>query len=263
MSKSPLTSLAGRERGPETVAQRAALASFGRAAPVYLDHARVQTELAGWLAEWLPAQRTGRALEIGAGPGVFTRKLLPWAGPLLATDLAPAMCAAGKSAVPEADWRVMAAEAPAGGPWDWIFCSSMLQWVAEPAAVFAAWHDALAPRGRVLAGLFVAESLPELQSVLDGCPPPLVWRSPAAWRAALADGGLRLVRDGAERRVFRHASALAFFRALHGIGAAPQPHLSPGRLRRLLREYTDRHGAAGGVPATWTFYRFEAERMPE
>ncbi|HXA14401.1 MAG TPA: methyltransferase domain-containing protein, partial [Opitutaceae bacterium] len=101
-------------------------ASFDKAAPNYCEHARVQAALADWLAGWLPAERDGRALEIGAGPGVFTRRLLPWAGELTATDISPAMCAAGRAALPQVEWRVMAAEEPERGPWDWIFCSSML-----------------------------------------------------------------------------------------------------------------------------------------
>lgn len=243
----------------ETVPIPALASSFGRAAQNYHAHAQVQTAMADWLAEWLPAPREGRALEIGAGPGVFTRRLLPWRGLLLATDISPAMCAAGRAALPQANWQTLAADAPTDGPWDWIFCSSMLQWVAEPEEIFAAWRQVLAEDGRVLAGLFVADTLPEWRE-LSGQPDPLVWRSAEEWRESLARGGLAVVQDAVERRVFRHASALALLRSLHGTGASPERLLSPGRLRRLLREYDSRHGSAEGVGATWTFYRFEARR---
>jgi hypothetical protein len=68
------------------------------------------------------------------------------------------------------------------------------------------------------------------------------------------------VRDEAQERVFRHASARAFLRSLHRVGAAPVRRLSAARLRRLLNEYEARHGPPGRVASTWTFYRFEAER---
>ncbi len=233
------------------------IASFGRRAPTYLAHAGVQEELAGWLAEWLPRERKGRALEIGAGPGVLTRRLLPWKGTLLATDAARAMCVAGRAALPGATWRTMAAERPAEGPWDWIFSSSMLQWVEDPAAVLAAWRKRLGPRGRVLAGFFVSGSLEEWSALAGAA--PLRWRTPAEWRAFLKAAGLRLLRDQTERRVAFHPSAAALLRTLHGTGAAPIRRLPPAELRRVLREYERRHRTARGVPASWEFYRFEAD----
>ncbi len=233
-------------------------ASFGRAAANYQEHARVQAALADWLAEWLPAGREGRALEIGAGPGIFTRRLLPWTGALTATDISPAMCAAGQAALPQLAWRVMAAEAPDPGPWDWIFCSSMLQWAGDPEKIFTAWRERLAPGGRLLAGLFIEGSLPEWRAVRGG-KGPVTWRTAEAWRASLVRAGLRLMRNETRSHVFEYPSALAFLRSLHGVGAAPQSHLPPGRLRRLLRDYQERFAVSGGVKATWMFYRVEAE----
>jgi malonyl-CoA O-methyltransferase len=235
-------------------------ASFGRAAPNYHQHARVQAALADWLAEWLPAKRDGRALEIGAGPGVFTRKLLPWSGALTATDISPAMCAAGRTALPQVDWRVMSAEAPEEGPWDWIFCSSMLQWAADPEKVFAGWRDRLAPGGRLLAGLFAGGSLPEWRAVA-GEDSPLAWRTAEEWCACLGRTGLRVVRSEVQPRVFAFPSAREFLRSVHGVGGAPQRRLPPGRLRRLLGDYEARFQAPDGVPATWIFCRIEAVHL--
>lgn len=233
--------------------------SFNRAARTYLVHAQVQQAMADWLANWVPVRRNGCALEIGGGPGLFTERLLPWKGRLLATDISPEMCAMGQTALPQVEWQIMAAEAPAAGPWDWIFCSSMLQWAAQPEEILAAWRERLATDGRVLAGLFVSETLPELRELM-GQPRGLIWRTAEAWRQCLARSGLRILRDDSERRVFRHASALALLRSLHGTGATPERRFSPGRLRGLLREYESRHRSTAGVRSTWTFYRFEAVR---
>jgi malonyl-CoA O-methyltransferase len=234
-------------------------ASFGRAAPNYREHARVQVALADWLADWLPAKRDGRALEIGAGPGVFTRKLLPWSGALTATDISPAMCAAGRMDLPQVDWRVMSAEAPAPGTWDWVFCSSMLQWVVDPEKVFAGWRERLVPGGRLLAGLFVEGSLPEWRAVANE-DSPLAWRPPEEWCACLGRAGLRVVRSEVQPRVFEFPSARAFLRSVHGVGGAPQRRLPLGRLRQRLRDYEARFHAPAGVPATWMFCRIEAVR---
>lgn len=232
--------------------------SFGRAAARYHEHAHVQRAMAAWLAAWLPDERTGRALELGAGPGVFTAHLVPWAGTLVPTDRSPAMVAAGRSAFSSLPWRPMAAEEVAGGPWDWIFSSSMLQWSTAPVNVLAGWRRSLAPGGRVLAGLFIEETLPELRAVI-GADGPVPWRSADEWRGAIAAAGLRLVRDATERRVFTYPSAAALWRSLHGVGAAPERRAGPGQLREWLRAYDARHGMPnGGVAATWTFYRFEA-----
>ncbi|MEI6860890.1 MAG: methyltransferase domain-containing protein [Verrucomicrobiota bacterium] len=236
-------------------------ASFSKAARNYHRHAQVQTALAGWLAEWVPAERTGRALEVGAGPGVFTAHLAGWPGGVTATDLSPVMCVVGREAVPQADWRVMAAERPLQGPWDGIFSSSMLQWAPEPASIFAAWRAQLAPGGRVLAALFAAGSLPEWRTVAgeDG---PVQWRTADEWRAALVGGGLSVVRDTVKLRDFAHPTARDFLRSLHGVGAAPVRRLAPGTLRNLLHRYEERFAApGGGVRATWMFYRFEAVGM--
>jgi malonyl-CoA O-methyltransferase len=242
-----------------TFCSDALAASFGRAAPNYREHARVQAELADWLAEWLPAKRDGRSLEIGAGPGIFTRKLLPWAGALTATDISPAMCAAGRAALPQVEWRVMSAEAPGPGPWDWIFCSSMLQWVTDPENVFAGWRGRLAPGGRLLAGLFVEGSLPEWRAVA-GEDSPLAWRTAEEWCACLRRAGLQVVRSEVQPRIFEFPSAQAFLRSVHGVGGAPQRRLPLGRLRRLLRDYEARFHVPAGVPATWIFCRVEASR---
>lgn len=233
--------------------------SFERAARGYTGHALVQEAMAGWLAEWVPAERSGRALELGAGPGVFTRKLLPWAGRLVATDLSAAMCAQGRAALPGAEWRVMRAETPEGTGHDWIFTSSMLQWVENPRAVFAAWRRALRPGGRVVAGLFAEGSLPELRELTRGWT-PLTWRQPEEWRESLESGGLRPVRAETRTREFHHATARHLLRSLHGVGAAPFHRFTPGKLRRIMREYDARHGGERGVRSTWVFHRFECER---
>ena len=230
---------------------------FGRAAPRYAQYATVQADMAEWLAEWLPEERTGRALELGAGTGMFTRKLLPWHGTLTATDASPAMCEVAQAELPAVEWRVLNAETPGAAEADWIFTSSMLQWVENPRAVFAAWKRAMRPSGRMVAGLFAEGSLPELRELTRGWS-PLTWRTPGEWSELLTDAGLELVRSEEVYRVFYHPTAREFLRSLHGVGATPYHQFTPGKLRQILRDYDTRHRGPQGVRSTWVFYRIEA-----
>ena len=232
--------------------------SFGRAAERYHEHASVQRDMADWLAEWLPERREGSVLEIGAGPGTFTRRLFPWAGEVTATDCAEAMCAAGREAWPGARWAVMRAEAPLAGPWDWVVSSSALQWLDDPQAAFTALRGTMRGGGRALISLFTADTLVEWRS-LAGERAPIRWRGAAEWRAALEAAGFRVVREEASARAYRYASARALLRSLHGVGAAPARGCAPARLRGLLAEYDREFACASrGVGATWGFYRCEA-----
>ncbi len=227
--------------------------SFGRAAATYDDFAPVQTAMADWLADWLPAERDGAALEVGAGTGLFTARAQPWRGGYVASDASVGMVARGRERRPEVDWRHLRAEHIGDGAWAWIFSSSMLQWADDPVAVLRGWRAALAPGGRVLAGFYVADTLPELRDLLAGAG-PLAWRTPWAWRDAFRAAGLRLVRDDVARRTFTYGSARDLLRSLHGVGAAPHRLVAPARLLGWLRE----RGEAP-MQATWTFYRGEAE----
>lgn len=227
--------------------------SFGRAAEGYDAHAPVQTAMAEWLAEWLPERRVGAALELGAGTGLFTRLAMSSAATYVASDASAEMVARGRARLPGAEWRVARAERAPAGPWDRVFSSSMLQWVDDPAAVLRRWREVLAPGGRVLAGFYVADTLPELRGLL-GDAAPLRWRGSEEWRAAFAAAGLRILRSDTEERVFGYADARELLRSLHGVGAAPARLLEPSRLLGWLRE---RRGAP--MDATWTFFRCEAE----
>ena len=236
---------------------RAIRRSFSKAAVGYRGHARVQEAMAGWLAEWLPPKIEGPSLEIGAGPGIFTRYLQLHSDALTATDLSEEMCEAGRQAVPEATWRVMDASSPEAGPWRWIFSSSVLQWLEDPQSVFETWRKVMMPGGRILAGLYAAGSLPELGSLLGKS--QLVWRTSGEWRRVIERAGFRLLRAEEAERRFISESARGFLRELHGVGAAPERLLSPPELRRLLDGYDERYGSSGGVRATWRFLRLDAQ----
>lgn len=230
--------------------------SFNRAARHYDSYAFVQQDLAAWLAEWLPEDRRGRAIEVGAGTGIFTRKLLPWQGSLLATDASASMVAHGKSAVREALWEVADANRLPNLPADWIFSSSFLQWAEDPVETFAHWRSRLATQGRILAGFFISPTLPELREA-SGRPGPLDWRDSARWIAAIEKAGLSALRVETLERVYHFQSSLYLFRLLHRVGAAPIRQFTGGELRRIVRRYDEAFAEEEGVRSTWTFLRVE------
>ncbi|SEO47298.1 class I SAM-dependent methyltransferase [Trujillonella endophytica] len=107
-------------------------------------------ELAGRAAALRPA----RVLEVAAGTGIGTRRLraaLPDAA-ILATDLNPAMVAAGAERVPDVEWR--AADAldlgVPDGSVDLVACSFGVMFVPDKPGAFAEVARVLAPGGTLL-----------------------------------------------------------------------------------------------------------------
>lgn len=234
-----------------------ALPEFERRAGGYDRHARVQADAAAWLSEWLPGQIDGPALELGAGTGLFTRHLAPRAAQLVATDIAPSMVAAGRLAVPTADWHLAEADAPPDGPWRWILSCSLAQWLEDPLAVLRRWRESAAPDATLLAGWFTAGTMDEFFRL---CPQaaPFPWRGTHEWLALLDAAGWTVVRH--EERTFfrRHADARSMLREVHNVGAVVPRRLGPGALRRALREHGARHGGSRGLLTPFVFLRVEA-----
>jgi malonyl-CoA O-methyltransferase len=238
----------------------AVMPDFDRRAPHYDEHASVQRGAAAWLAEWLPEEMDGPALEIGAGTGLFTRHVVARAPRLVATDIAPRMVSAGIDALPSANWAVAdAADPPGDECYRWVLSCSTIQWLRDPGHAFAQWRRVSAPGARLLAGLFIRGTLAEFLSV---CPEasPFVWREADEWLALLADRGWRPLRH--EERTFmrRHRDATAMLREFHNVGAVVPRRIGPGRLRRALRECDRIHGTGDGVESTFVFLRLEAVR---
>lgn len=234
---------------------------FDRRAETYEAHASVQREVAAWLAEWLPAQADGPALELGAGTGIFTRYLARVADKLVATDIAPRMVAEGSAGLPSVQWVVADAAAPPCGAdhYRWIFTCSLAQWLPDPARALRAWHDAAAPGARLLAGCFVRGTLEEFQT---SCPEaaPFAWRGVAGWLQLLDAAGWTVRRHEVRTFPMRHANAASMLRGIHNIGAIVPRRFGTGRLRRALREHDRQHCGPNGLVTPFVFLRLEAER---
>jgi malonyl-CoA O-methyltransferase len=221
---------------------------FGRAASTYETATPIQREVADRLADRIVASgaaQGARVAELGCGTGYLTRALAARLRPSLwvATDLAPAMAAAARACTPLV--AVMDAARPALTPGFDLVCSSLtLQWLAEPAAAVGAWRGLVRPGGRLA-----------VATLLDG--------SFAEWRCALAEAGAASAGPAfpspEEARAWfgpdadieivtlseRHASALAFLRALRASGtdAADSGALKAGIMRRAMATFEAQGGA--------------------
>lgn len=238
--------------------------AFDRKASTYHDNSHVQHDSANWVAEWLPdASLTGRCLEFGAGSGNLTASLVSRFSHVQATDIAPAMVTEGHNRYPSAQWSVCDAwnPPPLNGPaWDLVASSSMLQWAPEPQQVLQRWADLLHPQGRILCGIYVRPSLPELGSLLPANR-QFRWLDPTDWVSAFADAGMQVLRHETLTRKYIYPSPLKLMRRLHNTGVAlSDPSLAVGAMKSILRQYVQQFSHPDGVRATWSTLRIEAQR---
>ncbi|BBF23267.1 methyltransferase [Sutterella megalosphaeroides] len=196
--------------------------AFERAARTYHDASRLQAEAARRLADLWPlsdvlnikAERSSplRILEAGAGTGHLTTALVqkflaarsaldlpsPTRLHLTVTDLSSAMldearrrlaATFGDALPPDLTFVPAAAEALSRipevrekAPYDLISAASVLQWVADPAALFRDWAELVRPGGYVLVSVFGPDNLTEIRELSGGgLPAP----EPNAWGAIL------------------------------------------------------------------------------
>jgi malonyl-CoA O-methyltransferase len=234
--------------------------NFDRAAEKYERHAAPQAVVAEALAQWiLSEERKGRALEFGAGTGLFTRQMLPWTETYLATDAAPKMVELGRQHCPSAKWQVLDARAPTGlGQMDWVFACCLLQWLPEPQEVLQSWRKILSPNGQLAIAVLLPGTLGELQTILPEAR-PLDWRTAAEWRGMVEHAGFALEREQEWEHHSIHPNSLELLRAVHAMGLAPQRVVGPGRLRAALHAYNEKHAVPRGVCATWRAWLARAQ----
>jgi len=159
-------------------------AHFSKAAQSYEQGARLQREVAFDALRFLASQQHGTLLDLGCGPGWFHHNLSSHCDHLVALDLSAAMLQqAERHGIANEFIQADAAAIPLPEhSVDTVFSSLMLQWCADPAAVFAEIARILKPGGRFVLTTLVEESMFEFQQAwrLSGQVPPTLQFSPVA-----------------------------------------------------------------------------------
>ena len=233
-------------------------AAFAAAAATYDTAAEAQARSADLLAARVLAAGlppAPRVLEIGCGTGLLTRRLLPaLGGRWTVTDLAPAMVAAARAALPAADaeFRVLDGEHPdlPAGSLDLIVSNLAAQWFADLPSAVDRLAACLKPGGRLMLTTLGAGSFAEWRQAHWALGLPCGTPDyPAAvgLAADLSPSGVHEVV--AAPVVVRYANGMEFLRALKAVGAgtpeAGHRPLPPGALRRVM--------AALGAPCAITY----------
>jgi malonyl-CoA O-methyltransferase len=233
-------------------------AAFAAAAGSYDDAADIQRVAARHLAARvlaLPLPPAPRVLELGCGTGLLTRLLLPaLPGSWTVTDLAPAMVARARAALPAGivDFRVMDATRPdpALGTFDLIVSNMAAQWFPDLAEALALIQRLLNPAGRLLLTTLGAASFAEWRAAHArlGLEPGTPAYPDAATLTRLLPAAA-IARVVAEPVPVEYANGRAFATRLKATGATTPVSghrpLSPGAMRRVL--------AALGAPCAITY----------
>lgn len=233
-------------------------ASFGKKASSYEAHAFVQSDAASWLAEWILSFDCKRCLELGAGTGLLTRYLDGKFEHLECSDIEPSMVALCREKFPSAIHSIRDAwsKQQDTGKWDLVTASSLLQWAKNPETVIRNWSELLSPNGRIISGLFIKPSLPEMQQVTGG-QTPIIWRDISDWKAIFDSVGIKTQRIEKKTTRYYYKSALDFWKSIHGTGTAVSRKILPSQMMRFFRNYESQFRDEKGVYATWTFCRVE------
>ena len=208
-----------------------------------------------WLAEWIEEGQTQqRALELGAGTGIFTEFLKPHCEQLTASDGDVEMVKEGKRRQSGVTWKVLDAWGALPFSPTCIYSSSLLQWCPNFPETLKRWAPEVERGTRALHGFYLKGTLEELEESL-GIPESLEWKTQEAWEQAFAQGGWKILKAESERRAYVFGSILHLLRYLRAIGSTTVRRVETARLLKATREH--RHP----YPTTWHFCRLLCEKI--
>ncbi len=263
---------------------------FSRAASAYDEAAVLQRAVAAHLDERLDlvTLRPERVLDVGAGTGILTEKMLsryPRAE-VVAVDLSESMLrhARGKLAGRAGWWARLRGHCPAhlvvadahqlpfgDGSFDLIVSNLMLQWCDDLDAVFTELRRLLRPEGLLLFTSFGPDTLKELRAAWDQVDD----REHVNTFIDMHDVGDALIRAGfgqpvmdVEHFTLTYAEPMGVLKDLKAIGATysavdGRGLTGKGRLQAMLKAYERFRQPDGRVPATYEVVHGHAWAAPE
>lgn len=165
---------------------------------IYQRNAAFNVELSGRVLELLAPRPGERVLDLGAGEGALTEKLVAAGCQVVAIDKSEAMVAAARAR--GLDARVLDAQRlDFESDFDAVFSNAALHWMLDPDAVIRGVYRALCPGGRfvaefgghgVLAGIRVALHAALVRRGVDGAQAePWYFPTAEAYAEKLATAG--------------------------------------------------------------------------
>lgn len=154
------------------------------------------------LLDWLKAQPGETVLDLGCGTGELAARISDAGATVIGIDSDPAMVAAARERLPDADLRVADAhDFTVDRPVDAVFSNAALHWMPAPVEVLGCVSDALRTGGRFVAEMGATGNVAFVTAAVDqacreaGLPErdwPWFFPSPAQYAAMLEDAGLEV-----------------------------------------------------------------------
>ncbi|HMG29255.1 MAG TPA: methyltransferase domain-containing protein [Jiangellaceae bacterium] len=154
------------------------------------------------LLDWLDAQPGETVLDLGCGTGDLAARIAETGARVIGIDSDPAMVAAARERLPDADLRVADAhDFTVDEPVDAVFSNAALHWMPSSVEVLGCVSDALRSGGRFVAEMGATGNVAEVTAAVDrACREaglaernwPWFFPSPAQYAAMLEDSGLEI-----------------------------------------------------------------------
>lgn len=156
------------------------------------------------LLDWLDPRPGETVVDLGCGTGVLTSRIAAAGAHVIGIDSDPAMVAAARRRLPDADLRVADAhDFTVDEPVDAVFSNAALHWMPAPVEVLGCVSDALRSGGRFVAEMGATGNVATVTEAVDrACREaglrerewPWFFPSPAQYAAMLEDAGMEVRR---------------------------------------------------------------------
>jgi malonyl-CoA O-methyltransferase len=237
--------------------------NFSRAADSYEDYAVVQDYMGQVLADMIDDKTNSQTiLELGAGTGLFTEKLLaklPETSYLL-VDLAPSMieqCQNKFSAYDNIDYLVADAEQSNWeGEYDLIVANATVQWFKNLEKTIKKFKEHLKEDGSIYFSTFGQDNFKEFAECCNGVLEGGFAQNFKSKREliSLVASEFRAINIKEEEYVEKFTTVREFLRATKKIGANSakenKPQLPPNKLRQLENLYREKYSVDGQIIVT-------------
>ncbi|MBA2778753.1 methyltransferase domain-containing protein [Billgrantia kenyensis] len=245
-------------------------AAFSRAAGQYTRLARAQQLMGNALWPLLPEQ-AGRVLDLGCGPGHWSRRLSVRYGPdcrVLGLDLAPGMLQVARHRAPTGlDWLCGdAAQLPlAASQFDLVFSNLAIQWCPDLDAVMAELHRVLRPGGRAVINSLGPGTLGEVGQAWSSPATLLAFRTRESHLASAHLAGFIRVECCESRERFHYPDLTAVMASIKGVGAQTT-HAVHRLTRRDMERAACRYESlreAAGLPVSYQRLTLVLDKEPQ